>query len=256
MELGLVDAHCHFDFPVFERRRTSLLAQARAAGITDIVIPGVRRCDWPRVQAAAEHPGVHYCLGIHPWFVAEHKSADLDALKDALSSRPPGCVALGECGLDRLHGTLAEQQRWFDSQVEIARDVDVPLVIHSVRTHDEVAAVLRRKQFSGRVLVHGFSGSEQQARKLIELGCFIGVGGVITHDRATKTRGAIARLPLSALVIETDAPDMAPAGVAQGANSPLNLPLVLQALAALRTESIEVLAQALRANVKTLYRWA
>lgn len=252
----MIDAHCHLDFPRFDGKREEELVRARSLGVLGAVIPGVRRKDWSRVRKVADdHQGLWYCLGIHPWFVKEHSEEDLQALVDQLSARPERCVGLGECGLDRLHGALDEQQPWFESQVEIAARLDVPLIIHSVKTHDEVHATLRRANWSGRALIHGFSGSYQQAVKLVDLGCYIGIGGVITHDRARKTRDTVARLPLDCLVLETDAPDMAPAGVEPGQNSPVYLPRVLETLATLRKEDAAGIAPELLANVCSLYGW-
>ena len=255
--MRFIDAHCHFDFPEFDGCRNAVLDEARSAGLSHLVIPGVRRCDWDRVsRIAAEHEGVYYCLGLHPWYVEEHSEHDLSALRDALSGNPGRCVALGECGLDRLHGDFSEQFPWFEAQVDIAAQTHFPLVIHSVKAHDEVYEVLRRKRFEGRVLVHGFSGSYQQASKLIDLGCFIGVGGVITHPRARKTRDTIARLPVDALVLETDAPDMPPEGVSPGHNSPTFLPFIFNTLAELRGAGREDLARSLLGNVQRLYGWS
>ncbi|MDK8464484.1 TatD family hydrolase [Marinobacter sp. SS13-12] len=254
--MRLIDAHCHFDFPDFDGRREAVLEEAHNSGLSGLIIPGVRRHDWGRVsRIAAEYEGLYYCLGIHPWYVGEHSDDDLSALRDALVRRPGQCVALGECGLDRLHGDLKGQYPWFEAQVDIATQTHFPLVVHSVKTHDEVHEVLRRKRFAGRVLVHGFSGSYQQASKLIDLGCFIGVGGVITHPRARKTRDTIARLPVDALVLETDAPDMSPEGVPAGRNSPVYLSMIFDALAELRGGGREDLAHTLLANVQRLYGW-
>ncbi|MEX0603595.1 MAG: TatD family hydrolase [Marinobacter sp.] len=254
--MGLVDAHCHFDFPVFDARRKEIMTRVSAAGVSDIVIPGVRREDWSRVvKTAFAQEGLHYCLGIHPWFIGEHSQGDMEVLRDLLSTASPRCVGLGECGLDRLKGNLEEQQPWFEAQIELAQELDLALVVHSVKTHDEVATTLKRKRFSGRVLIHGFSGSEEQARKLAQIGCFIGIGGVITYERARKTRNAVAALPLNSIVLETDAPDMAPAGVLKGRNSPEYLPQIVDALAEVRSEPRELLLAALRANVKRLYGW-
>lgn len=254
--MRFIDAHCHFDFPVFDGRREGVLRRAQEQGLAGLVIPGVERRHWGRVEAvAAGSPLISFCLGIHPWFVASHAQEDLEALDVALRCRPEGCVALGECGLDRLHGSLDEQMPWFEAQVAIAGRNRVPLVIHSVRTHDEVGVVLKKAHLPRPVLVHGFSGSFQQARKLVDLGCYLGIGGVITHDRARKTRETVSKLPLDALVLETDAPDMPPAGVEKGCNSPENLPLVLNALTELRGESREEIEASLYRNVCRLYAW-
>lgn len=253
----LVDAHCHFDFPYFSDHRQEEWRKARKQGLGALVIPGVRRPDWSRVSAlASPDEGVWYCLGIHPWYVGEHSGDDLDLLRDLLSRRSEGCLALGECGLDAIRGDLDVQKDWFRAQVRLAAEQDWPLVIHSVRTHDQVHSILRQLNWSGPALVHGFSGSYQQASKLVDIGCYIGVGGVITHDRARKTRDAIARLPAGALVLETDAPDMAPSGVARGENSPVYLPRIFDALCQLRGATGEGLSEALLDNVCQLYRQA
>jgi len=254
--MRLIDAHCHFDFPCFDQQRQSILEDARALGLSHLVIPGVRRADWERVtRVASQYEGLYYCLGIHPWFVDEHSQDDLAALEQYFQTRPDRCVGLGECGLDRLRSNLDDQYPWFESQIDIAVRAHVPLVIHSVRTHDEVVEVLKRKNVSNRVLVHGFSGSYQQASKLVDLGCFIGVGGVVTHTNAKKTRDTIARLPVDSLVLETDAPDMAPQGVRPGENSPVYLSRVLAALAELRGADAAALGRALLCNVQRLYGW-
>jgi len=250
----LFDAHCHLDFSRFDGIRNRELAKARDLGVAGVVIPGVRRPDWERLQTLADpRHGIWYCLGIHPWYIQEHSEADLEALDDFLGAPPAGCLAVGECGLDKLRGSLAEQEPWFLAQVGIAQKYSKPLVIHSVRAHDRVCRVLRLSGWSGRALLHGFSGSYQQACELIELGCYIGVGGVITRPGAHKTREAIARLPRGTLVLETDAPDMAPVGVERGRNSPAELPRIFTELASLCKAPKEVLADQLLANVSHLY---
>lgn len=255
--MRLVDAHCHFDFPVFQGNRAEVWEHASQAGVERLVIPGVRESDWGRViRVASEHEQWWYCLGIHPWYVDEHDDDSLQELERRLRQTERKCVALGECGLDRLHGDLKRQMPWFEAQVDMAAALDRPLAIHSVRTHDEVAAALRRQRPDVPVLVHGFSGSYEQGRALVDLGCFLGIGGVITHDRARKTRSAVARLPVEHLVLETDAPDMSPSGVAKGENEPANLRQILTSLAALLGSDEEALAEALGRNVDRLYRWS
>ncbi|MBJ6138445.1 TatD family hydrolase [Marinobacter litoralis] len=252
--MRLFDAHCHFDFPEFDECRKQVLTRTRAAGVTGLVMPGVRQADWGRLAAlSSPDDGLWYCLGIHPWFIGEHDAADLDALEVAVERKAPGCLGVGECGLDALRGSITEQLPWFAAQVQVAARFNMPLVIHSVKAHDQTAALLRSERWQGCALIHGFSGSYQQACRFIELGCYIGVGGVITHDRAKKTQDVIARLPSDVLVLETDAPDMAPAGVAKGRNSPEYLPDIFAQLANLRGESRDWLAEVLLENAGKLY---
>ncbi len=253
--MQLLDAHCHLDFPEFDGRRAEVWQRARDAGVTGLVIPGVRQRDWGRVQqVAAESCDWWYCLGIHPWYIDEHDSEALGALEATLRQADGRCVAVGECGLDRLRGDLKAQQPWFEAQVELADRLDLSLVIHSVRTHDEVAAVLRRLRPKVPVLIHGFAGSYEQGRAFVELGCYLGVGGVITHDRARKTRDTVSRLPIESLVLETDAPDMSPAGVGKGLNEPATLRQILTTLAELTDHDEGALSAQLRANAGRLYR--
>lgn len=253
--MRLVDAHCHFDFPVFDGHRKQIVDQAREQGVSDIVIPGVRSKHWPRVQSVAGDESVlWYCLGVHPWFVAEHRPCDLVELERLLGMAPERCLGLGECGLDALAGQHSMQEYWFRAQVRLASNLGLPLVIHSVKAHDQVYQILREERWQGKAVIHGFSGSYQQACKFVDLGCFIGVGGTITYERAAKTRAAIARLPVEALVLETDAPDMPPCGIAKGKNSPLYLPHIFKALAGLREESPADLEQILWSNVGSLYQ--
>lgn len=254
--MELVDAHCHFDFPEFDGQRSSILEEMVHLGVVRLVIPGVRKVGWARVIDTASLSGrLNYCLGVHPWFIGEHDESDLELLRQLLVEGGSRCVGLGECGLDRLRGDLSKQLPWFERQVRLAADLAKPLVIHSVRTHDEVGMVLRKCKPQVPVLIHGFSGSADQAKKLVALGCQLGVGGVITHERARKTREAIAGIPLTALVLETDAPDMAPEGVARGRNSPLYLPRIFQTLASLRPEPAQELAEALTENAWRLFGW-
>ena len=253
--LPLFDAHCHFDFPEFDGRRESILARFDAEGILGLVIPGVRQADWSRVcQTVRGDSRLSYCLGIHPWFVTEHDQSALVALERRLSEQDSSLVALGECGLDALKPDLERQSVFFDAQIRLAKALNLSLVIHSVRMHDDVFAMLNRARFEAAFLVHGFSGSYEQAYRFARRGGFIGVGGVITHQRAQKTRDAISRLPLSCLVLETDAPDMPPAGIEAGHNSPLALRRIFEALCGLRPETSAVLAGALLDNVRRLYR--
>lgn len=250
----LIDAHCHFDFAQFDGQREHLMGKFREQGIRGMVIPGVRSADWQRVQRVAiAQQGLFYCLGIHPWYIDEHDHRDLDRLNDLIEAVPERCVGIGECGLDRLRGSFDKQVPWFDAQIRIAAKHQQTLVIHSVRAHDEVVQALKSAGWHGKALVHGFSGSYEQAVKLLDLGCMLGVGGVITRSKGGKTRDALARVPASALVLETDAPDMAPLGVERGCNSPRYLPRILSELALLRKESVTELAAELLENTYRLY---
>lgn len=249
-----VDAHCHFDFAVFDGQRERILDEAGRFGLESIVVPGVAPENWQRIQALAEADSrLWFAPGIHPWWVDGLPEGALEQLESMLGAAHTRCVAIGECGLDRLRGVLEHQQPVFLGQIELARRYGLPLLIHSVRTHEEVLALLRRSGFAGRGLLHAFNGHWQQAIKLLDQGLFIGVSGAITYPRAKRTREAIARLPLEALVLETDAPDMPPAGVRKGENTPLNLPMIFDCLCELRSESPQRIADQIFDNTQRLF---
>lgn len=254
MRRRFVDAHCHFDFAVFDGRRSQIIEQCQQQGLTALVMPGVSDANWERLRLLCDAlPRLWFAPGIHPWWVNQVRESCLDELDRFLGQGHPRLVGIGECGLDRPHGELDQQYPWFEGQITLARQHGLPLLIHSVRTHDEVAQLLKRQNYTGRALIHGFSGSLQQAERFVSRGFAIGVGGVITYPRANKTRKAISALPLEALVLETDAPDMPPQGVRKGENSPLNLGINFAALCELRSETPDEVAAALWRNACQLY---
>ncbi|MEQ6886867.1 TatD family hydrolase [Salicola sp. Rm-C-2C1-2] len=250
----MIDAHCHIDFASFDNQRKQLLASCFQTGIRRIVVPGTIRESWRKIlNLAWEHPILLPALGLHPWWAAQANDDSLDELEQLLAVNNQ-IVAVGECGLDIRRGPpLAQQRGIFEAQIHLAQRYDRPLLIHSVGTHDTVLSLLRQAHFEPPVLMHGFSGSWEQARALVDRGAFIGVSGVITHGRARKTHRVMADLPLESLVLETDAPGLAPEGVSSEGNTPLNLPRILDALCALRKEPKELVAGHVRENTLRLF---
>jgi len=256
MTMRFVDTHCHFDFPPFVGNEAASLARAAAAGVEKIIAVGVSADRFAGVLAlAAQHDAVYAALGMHPMAIAEHGEPQLAALEQHLKARPPKLVAIGEIGLDLFidNPQFERQQALLDAQLRLARDYDLPVILHSRRTHDKLALHLRRIALPRRGVVHGFAGSEQQALAFIRAGYSIGVGGTITYQRASKTRNTLARLPLSALLLETDSPDMPLQGFQGQPNRPERVKEVWQALCELRPESPEQIAEILRQNTRTLF---
>lgn len=256
----LTDSHCHFDFAAFggsnQQVRAQHWQQAKVQGVHRLVIPGVEPAQWSRLpKLCRTHAGLYYALGLHPWWLAAAPEnwQGLLAASLARAHTDKHCVAVGEIGLDKqLSLPLEQQEAAFIAQLKLAGDYQLPVILHSVGMHDRVLKWLRRYPVVGGV-VHGFSGSAQQAQAFWKLGIYIGVGGTITYERATKTRHAIASLPLAALVLETDAPDMPLFGFQGQNNHPYQLPLVLSALATLRQDDEAQLAIQLEYNVSQLF---
>ena len=253
--MQLIDTHCHLDFPVFDPDRAALLAECRQLGVSEYIIPAVGEENWGRVMAlAAEHDGISYALGVHPWYVGGQTPAVLTRLQRLLAERPRGLVAVGECGLDLRSQVPQEGQvEAFEAQVRLAMAHELPLIVHSVRANDTVARILRRFKPAQGGVIHAFSGSLQQAEAFWQLGFRLGIGGVISYERANKTREAVRAMPLEALLLETDAPDMPLQGRQGETNTPASLPEIAALLAQLRQQPLADVISVLHESTQKLF---
>lgn len=248
--MQIIDTHCHLDFPQLSSNLAKTLADCATHGVKKLVVPAVGKQNWQQVkQLGIKLPNVYPAFGMHPVF--EHQNADLSLLEDYL--RLPSCIAIGEFGLDFAHSKTCQQQQLelFNAQLELAASYDLPVILHVYKAHDVAIQALRHRQLNKAGIVHAFSGSEQQARQYIELGYKLGFGGTITYSRAKKKHRLLQNLPLSAIVLETDAPDMPPCFVKKGEpNTPANAYFILQAMAKLLQLPTADLAQKLNHNAK------
>ena len=249
----LVDSHSHFDAPEFDGDRDAALARARAAGVTRQVVPAVAASSWPKLrEVCAQDAGLFAAYGLHPMYLSEHRPAHLEDLRTWIEREKP--VAVGECGLDFfVEGLDAEtQQQYFDGQLRLAREFDLPVIVHARRAVDAVIASVKRV---GRLrgVVHSFSGSPQQARQLWQLGFLIGLGGPVTYERANRLRTLARTMPLDHLLLETDAPDQPDAGIRGQRNEPARLPVVRDVIADLRGITADEVSQATTRNAERLF---
>lgn len=249
----LVDSHCHLDAAELDVDRDAVLARARAAGVTRQVVPAVTASGWPKLrEICTGDTGLFPAYGLHPMFLAEHQPAHLDELRQWIERERP--VAVGECGLDFfVDGLDADAQHsFFQGQLRLAREFDLPVIVHARRAVDAVIAAF--KQVRGlRGVVHSFSGSAQQARQLWAMDFMVGLGGPVTYDRAQRLRRLVREMPLEYLLLETDAPDQPDAGIRGQRNEPARLAVVCEAIAGLRGESPEAIAQATSRNAERLF---
>ncbi|QJW57747.1 putative metal-dependent hydrolase YjjV [Serratia plymuthica] len=258
MSHDFTDTHCHFDFPPFSGHESESLALAEQAGVQRIIVPTVTADRFARVlKLAREHQPLYAALGLHPLYIAQHQEPQLEQLAGFLASRPPKLVAVGEIGLDLYmeNPQFERQQRLLIAQLKLAKQHDLPVILHSRRTHDQLAAALRRVPLPRRGVVHGFAGSLSQAQAFIRLGYYIGVGGTISYERAQKTRSVMAQLPLTSLLLETDAPDMPLSGYQGQPNRPERAAEVFRILCQLRPESADDIAAHLHHNTRALFRF-
>ena len=264
-----IDTHCHLDAHEFARDVAAVRARAAAVGVGHCVLPAVAVGNFGAVRRLAHEFSDSYALGIHPLCVPEAQEADLQALDAELALRrlDPRLVAVGEIGLDYFvpalqQSPLRERQEYFyRAQLKLARKHQLPVMLHVRRSADKLLKHLRELQPEGgwHGTGHAFNGSEQQAGEFIKLGFKLGFGGNLTFDSALQIRRLARSLPLDALVMETDAPDIAPHwlyrtaaqradGQGQGRNEPGELPRIAGVLAQLRGMTVDALQAATTAN--------
>ncbi len=257
-----IDTHCHLDAFEADQQVEAVSLAARQAGVVHCVIPAVEVANLAVVRQLAQRHNHSYCLGIHPLYVPTAQDDALEVLAQALQTHQadPRLVAVGEIGLDYFVPQLTQspwrerQEVIYRAQLKLARQYGLPVVLHVRRSADRLLKHLREVAGPGgrlQGIAHAFNGSEVQAQEFIKLG----FGGAVTFERAHQLRRLAQILPLDALVLETDAPDIPPhwlyttaaqrdAGTPQGRNTPAELPRIAQTVAQLRGMAVEELAQA------------
>nr|WP_207201567.1 TatD family hydrolase [Pseudomonas sp. TH41] len=256
----MIDSHTHLDFPDFDEDRQALLAESRALGVRRMVVLGVYQANWQRVwDLVQSDPDLYAAFGLHPVYLDQHQPEDLPELGDWLA-RLAGhrqVCAVGEIGLDYFIETLdrERQQTLFEAQLQLAADFNLPALIHVRRSHAAVIATLKRFRLKRAGIIHAFAGSKEEAREYIKLGFKLGLGGAATWPQALRMHRVLAELPLESVVLETDAPDMAPAMFPGQRNSPAHLPAICSALAGIMAITAEQLAAASTANACELFNW-
>ena len=254
-----IDTHCHLDAREFDADRDTVVAQAHAARVNHIVVPAVARWNFDTVRALAhQHAGCTYALGIHPMCAAQASDEDLVELRRqvAASMDDPRFVAIGEIGLDFFipDPNVERQNAVFQAQLRIAQEFDLPVLMHVRKSQDQVGSAAIKAGVRG--IAHAFNGSPEQARRFVDAGLKLGFGGVFTFSRANRVRRLAADMPIEAIVLETDAPDLAPAWLSDDQfgeqagvrNAPAEVARIAAALAELRGISIEALAEQARRN--------
>lgn len=251
--MQIIDSHCHLDDERFDHDRDEVISRSKAAGIKDFIVPSVDRQGWIKLQQLfSRYDCISPAFGLHPWFCDRHRASDLEQLPACLDH----AVAIGECGLDGshlCHFDLKQQLPWFRAQLALAVEFDLPLILHAHKAVDLVLKELR-KMPALRGVVHAFSGSQQQADQLIEQGFYLGVGGAVTFERASRLHAIVKNIPAEHLLLETDAPDQSPVFYRGARNEPAFLVEILAWVATLRGEDIDDLAAISCQNSRELFR--
>ncbi len=266
-----IDTHCHLDAAELAADVAAVRARAAANGVAHCVLPAVEVFNFEAVRLMAHRFSDSYALGIHPLLVPLARDEDLKTLDDELALRrsDPRLVAVGEIGLDYFVPELTQspmrerQEFFYREQLKLARKHDLPVILHVRRSADKLLKHLRElvPEAGWLGIGHAFNGSDQQAGEFIKLGLKLGFGGAVTFEPARQLRRLAAELPLDALVMETDSPDIPPhwiyktaaereAGEQQGRNEPGELPRIAAQVAALRGMDAEALALATTLNAQ------
>ena len=252
--MRFIDSHCHLDFPELSAH-PEYTDEAHRLGIEHFIVPGVHLAQCRRLlswQQAREN--VSIALGLHPCFLTKHTDQAIKAYIDLAELHVNELVAIGECGIDQHQPDIVRQEYVFQLQVELANSLKLPIIVHHRKSHHLIAKVFKScpPQYGG--VIHAFSGSLQQAETYLSQGLRLGIGGTITYPRAAKTRNVVSELPLTGLLLETDAPDMPICGYQGEMNRPARLYEVFSCLVALRTgESRESIATQLYQNTQRLF---
>ena len=263
-----IDTHCHLDAPEFAVNFPAVIDDALQNNVQAILLPAVRAADCQQVRAMANQygsqlPGLVYTLGIHPLYTNQAQKSDVQVIEQQLrqSLPDPRFVGIGEIGLDYFVEDLDLrcQDYFFNAQLDLAEQFQLPVILHVRRSQDAILKALRRRKIPGGI-AHAFNGSMQQAEQFIGLGFKLGFGGAATYERALQIRRLLKELPLDSIVTETDAPDIPPAWLrAEGIafNEPAFLPRIAQELATIRGIDTAVFADAIWRNaMQVLPRWS
>ena len=255
MPISLIDTHCHIDFADFDHDRDQVIKAAGEAQVKDIIVPAVAHQSWQRTaEICTQYPQCHLALGLHPMFIDEHQPHHLTSLNEAIEEHSP--IAVGEIGLDFYFPdqklNREKQMLFFTKQVIIAKQHELPVIIHNRKAHDECLQILQKQNLRGGI-IHAFNGSIQHAKKYIELGFLLGFGGMLTYQRSRKLRALLESLPLQSIVLETDAPDMTVQQHRGKRNSPEYIPYVLEAISEISGIQQTEIAEITRANVQQLF---
>jgi len=269
--MTLTDSHCHLDFDNFSKDREYLLKQCYQLGIQRIIIPTISPNNWDKVlklstqtistcstiNKTEKSTRLFACLGIHPWFLNSLNDGDLNNLSRKIEENATNIVAIGETGIDKViaeeQGNMNKQIAFFEHQLHLSQQYNLPVIVHHRRSHEIIIPLLKKFKLNRCGVIHGFSGSYQQAKSYVDLGFKLGIGGTITYERAQKTIKAIKKLPLQSLVLETDAPSMPLQGFQGQDNSPVQLVNILNCLSDIRSESLEDITQTIESNIDDLF---
>ncbi len=256
--LVLIDTHCHLNMPPLADNAEEVLTRAANRGVAHVIVPAYEESTWPEVAALGARPNVYPAFGVHPWVAHQVPSGAL--LKEfqkklATQLTSENAIAVGEIGLDTKveDWGLPEQLPVLEIQLALAADLDLPVILHCRGAFEELLTAVNKHQGQLRGVLHAYSRGPELAERFIAAGLHIALGGAVTRDRAKRVRQAAARLPLDKIVLETDAPSIGLDGVLPADTEPGHVRDIAEAVAALRGEPLDTIAEVTTANACRLF---
>lgn len=254
--MRIIDTHAHIDQVEFDEDRDELFTQFKRSGIEKVIIPAIAPDMWEKQLAIASQYNCPFALGIHPWFSRDQLENDLYLLTQLIETQKgnPNFIAIGECGLDKSKADNWQQQlAYFDIQIELANKLELPVILHVVKAHNEVLNVLKKTNLTRGGVIHAYSGSVETGLEYIKLGFKLGIGALVVNKNAKKLRRAVAELPVEALVIETDSPYMLPKSTTETRHTPLFTAQYIAEVACLRKKTSVFISERLFENSTQLF---
>ena len=255
----LIDSHCHLDMEWYNEDLDETLARAKAQGVRAIISIGIdEKSSYAAVELAKKYPMIKATVGIHPHDVAHINDDTYDHLRQLVTENREHIVAFGEIGLDYAKEYSAKdvQLRAFKEQLALAKELELPVIIHDRDAHDDCLALLQAAApFPHGGVMHCFSGDTLFAEEMLALGFFISIPGVVTFKNGKTLQDVAAQIPLESMLIETDGPFLAPVPWRGKRNEPAYTPYIAQKIAELRKISIEAVAKQTSINAQTLFHF-
>lgn len=255
MEPMIFDSHAHYDSSQFDVDRDELITEISENGIGTIVNVGAAWDALPiTLELAEKYPFIYAALGLHPNDVEDLDEEKMEQLKQMCLRDK--VVAVGEIGLDYYWDNVPcdVQKKWFIRQLDLAQELDLPVIIHSRDAAEDTLNIMKRYEGKLRGVIHCFSYSKEMAREYVKMGFYIGIGGVVTFKNGKKTKAVVSEIPLDRILLETDCPYLAPEPYRGKRNSSLYLPEIAQAIADIIGITYEEVVDKTRENAKTLFQ--
>ncbi|APC91711.1 MULTISPECIES: TatD family hydrolase [Francisella] len=236
-----IDTHCHLDFDIFDKTRQKILQNCNKLGVNYFINPATQRSNWNKlIEINRQFSKITVCFGLHPVFIDKHTHTNLKDLESYSLDYPTKLI--GEIGLDKRLKNFDKQLEFFSAQITIAKNLDKQVIIHAVKSHNEIIKIIKDLKFQNGGIIHAFNANYDIAQKYIDLGFKLGIGGIISHPQ-TKLKQTLQKIKPQNIVLETDSPDMQLYNSSDNINTPENIPKIFELISNIYQTNPDILKQ-------------